>query len=87
MTTWCSALHHARAADQGFGSHARSAVLEIETQVLAAGQCSTGHELIPHVETLPQIRRQRRAPPWIGLQTVSGGQAAVSPSSLHGVVQ
>jgi hypothetical protein len=62
-------------------------VLETATQVLSAGQYSAGHELIAHVETLPQIKRQRRAPPWIGLQIVSGGHAAVLPSSLHGVVQ
>jgi hypothetical protein len=55
------------------GSQAFAVVFDTEVQELPAGQNSLAQVSWSHVEALPQMRRQRLAPPWIGLQTASSG--------------
>ena len=62
--------------------------LNFTTQELPSGHHSSSQLLTPsQAESLPQIKRQLACPPWIGLQTVSGGHSEVSPSSVQGEVQ
>ena len=77
----------ARGLAYGFGSQARKPVLLTSTQLLPDGQVSSAHPESLQAESLPQIRRQRRSAPWIGLQMVSTGHSDTSPSSLQGEVQ
>lgn len=71
----------------GSGSQPLCEVFETGTHELPLGQYSSGQSVSPQVEELPQIRRQRCAPPWMGLHTVSAGQPSVLPSPEHGAVQ
>jgi hypothetical protein len=70
------------------GSQTLACVLLTDVHELPLGQKADAQSDRPsHADALPQTRRQRRAPPWIGLQTVSTGHCAVLPSSEQVVVQ
>jgi hypothetical protein len=72
----------------GSGSQAMRSVLSTVTQKLPDGQWSSTQSPWPsHAESLPQTSKQRTAPPWMGLQTVSRGHSLTSPARAQGEVQ